>query len=180
MIVAVTQRFRAYTWLVVAAYGMSVIGDWFMCHRYDVVMRFVYGISAFLVAHIGFLIFALKHGQLNNKVLAVMLIPYLIFYVFLLFPQIESSVLNIAVLCYLLISCLSVASAAGISTKRKLRVLYTIGIGLLAFSDTLIAFREFIDWPTLNPLILPTYFACHIFVMLGIMDLPSGKATSIA
>lgn len=180
LIVAATPRLRNYTWLVIAAYAMSVVGDWFMCHRYGITMRFVYGIAAFLTAHIGFMWFALKHGQLNKKVLICMLAPYLPFYAFLLFPHIESTVLSIAVLCYLLISCLSVASAAGIVTSQRLRVYYTVGIALLAFSDTIIAFREFINWHVLDSLVLPTYFACHVFVMIGFIHPISDRPTSVA
>ena len=156
---------------IVAALLVSIAGDWFMSHVRGVPVRFIYGICLFFVAHIGFLCFCLKNGRINWYVLSFILTGYLIFFFVMLCPGLLSNtILLIAVLGYLLISCFSLAAAMGLRLSRMTRLCFSFGIALLVFSDTLIALREFTEHAAeLRFLILPTYFASHIFITLSLI-----------
>jgi len=77
---------------------------------------------------------------------------------------IGSPVLTVAVLFYLLISCISFAAATGIRFPSFPKWLFITGISLILFSDTIIAFKEFVGYHDLNFLILPTYYLSHILM----------------
>lgn len=157
-------------WYVLVAFVFSIIGDWFMSHKGSSFVLFSSGVGAFFLAHVGFLVFALKNGRIKKVFTAVVLAVYLVFFAFWLYPAIESTLLLVSVLLYLLISCISLGAALGINTSPVVRWGFFIGIALLFFSDTIIAFREFASLPQLSFLILPTYFASHIFVTFALIQ----------
>lgn len=160
---------RHTIWLVIAALLVSIPADWFLCNKRGMEIRFVYGIALFFLAHCGYLAFTLKNGKINKKTLIGLLTVYLIFFIVMLMPSISNGVLLAAVLMYLIISCLSVAGAVGLKTDKFTRWIFAFGIGLLAFSDTIIALKEFGGYREYGFLILPTYFASHIVVTLALM-----------
>lgn len=157
-------------WMVIAALFISIAADWFLCHKNGSDMRFIYGIILFFAAHCGYLAFSLRNGSLAFKVLFVLVIVYLLFFVFMLVPDISNPLLLAAVLLYLLISCLSVSGAVGlVNGGRFTRWMFTSGIGILAFSDTIIALKDFLGYREYGFLILPTYFASHILITIALM-----------
>jgi uncharacterized membrane protein YhhN len=153
---------------ILAAFAWSMIGDYFLSSRGGRELYFVYGIGAFFVAHLGYLGFALKNGRLSWLALALLLLGYLPFFAFYLHPAIQNPVVRIAALAYLLISCVSMAAAFGLRWRWPGKILYGAGIGLVLFSDTLIAFSEFLHERGGNRLILPTYYLAHLCVTLAL------------
>ena len=155
---------------IVAALLISIAGDWFLSHVRGVPVRFIYGVCLFFVAHIGFLCFCLKNGRMNRYVLSFVLTGYLIFFFVMLRPALMSdTILFIAVLAYLLISCFSLVAAVGLRLSLMTRLCFSLGIALLVFSDTLIALKNFAGHAELKSLILPTYFASHLFITLSLI-----------
>jgi hypothetical protein len=71
----------------------------------------------------------------------------------------------LASLAYLLISCLSLGAAAGMNGFQWVRWFYFTGIFLILFSDTVIAFKEFLAIHTVDFLILPTYYLAQICII---------------
>ena len=155
---------------VMAALIVSIAGDWFMSHSGGVPVRFIYGVAFFFVAHVGFLCFCLKNGRINRYLLAFVLAGYLTFFFIALLPALLShAAILVAVLLYLLISCFSLAAAAGLRLSCATRWIFTFGIALLVFSDTLIALKDFAGYPPFSFLILPTYFLSHIFITMALI-----------
>jgi uncharacterized membrane protein YhhN len=154
---------------VVVALTFSAIGDYFLSNKLDRATYFVIGIAAFFVAHIGYLSFALKTGRLQSYALLTLLCGYLAYFVWYLYPSIDDSVLSLAVLAYLLISCFALAAALGMPTTGAGKWLYVLGILLIVVSDTLISLNEFLSYRPLNSLILPTYYLAHLAITLAIM-----------
>jgi hypothetical protein len=141
-----------------------------MSHVGRVPVRFIYGVCLFFVAHIGFLCFCLKNGRISVYLLLIVLGAYLtLFFTALLPALLPKPVLLVAILLYLLISCLSLTAAAGLRLSPFTRWIFTFGIALLVFSDTLIALKDFAGYPQLRFLILPTYFLSHIFVTMSLI-----------
>jgi uncharacterized membrane protein YhhN len=160
---------RRELWAVIWAFGMSMIGDWFLSNRNGREHFFEAGIGAFFLAHLGYAGYALMNGRLHRPGLMVLLLVFVPYYGFWLAPAIDGVVLNGSVLLYLLISCVALAAAIGLSQAAWVKGLYVAGIGLVVFSDTIISFKEFLNYDGLNGLILPTYYLAHLCVTLSIL-----------
>jgi uncharacterized membrane protein YhhN len=170
---------------VIGALLFSAIGDYFLSNKLDSATYFVIGIAAFFVAHIGYLSFSLKTGRLQRSALVSLLCGYLAYFVWYLFPSIDDSVLSVAVLAYLLISCFALAAALGMQTTGAAKWLYVLGILLIVVSDTFISLNEFLSYRALNFLILPTYYLAHLAITLALIfwlqrERPSHDATLAA
>jgi len=156
-------------WLIIGAFVFSIGGDWFLSNRHGDTGMFIAGIALFLVAHIGYLSYALMNGKMHLISLGILLAGYLVFFFLKLFPALDNPVLMIAVLAYLFISCFSLAAAIGIKATPFIYWSYVFGISLVLFSDTIISFREFIGYKQLDFLILPTYYLAHISVTFSLI-----------
>ena len=168
VIVWVTSKYQTKWWVVVGLL-VSVVGDWFMVNRNNNPDFFLYGICFFFLAHVCFLLFCLKNGRINRWLLVFVLTGYVAFFFLVLRPAITQPTLLVAVFAYLLVSCLSLATAAGLRLSKIATWIFTAGITLFVFSDTIIALSEFASYRTLNFLILPTYFTSHGVITLALM-----------
>lgn len=155
-------------WVIVAL-GFSMIGDAFLSNKGNSERYFVIGIGAYLLAHVGYLLFALLNGGLNWPVLGVLLTGYLVYYVLALRVAIDSPLLSVSALAYLVVSCVALAAAFGLRLAPATRALYVIGIVLIVLSDTFISFNEFLRYRAFNKLILPTYYMAHTSITLSIL-----------
>jgi uncharacterized membrane protein YhhN len=159
-----TPALRRQVWAVIAAFGMSMVGDYFLSSRSGRAHYFEAGIAAFFVAHLGYLRYALANGGLHGRALAMLLAAFVPYFGLALSPAIESWGLWLAVLLYLLISCVVLAAAVGRRQSPWVKGLYVGGIALIVFSDTVISFSEFLRWRGLNTWILPTYYLAHLAI----------------
>lgn len=172
------SRVRDFWW-VIGAFVFSMIGDAFLSNKGDDEMLFVYGIAGFFFAHLGYLGFPLMNGSIHRVALAILFAGYIPFYLLSLRPAIGDGVLSIAVLIYLLISCLVLAAAFGLRIAVWPKRAYVVGIALIVVSDTFIAFNEFLDFTTFNELILPTYYLAHIIITAGLIRRGLGAVESV-
>ena len=156
-------------WMIIGAFLFSIAGDWFLSNMKGDSGMFVTGIALFFVSHIGYLSFALMNGKIKWTFTGILLAGYLLFFVLKLYPSFDNSILMAAALIYLLISCFSLGAALGIDAKPSVRLSYIFGIALILFSDTIISFKEFVDYNRLNGLILPTYYLAHITITFSLM-----------
>lgn len=156
-------------WAIFGAFLFSIGGDWFMSNRNGEVLLFVGGIALFFIAHVGYLTFALMNGRLNRMYTLLILGGFLALFFLVLYPGIEDKTLMIAAFFYLLISCFSLGAAIGISDRTWFKGLYVLGIGLVLFSDAIIALREFTKFRDLAFLILPTYYLAQISITASLM-----------
>ncbi|HAZ02706.1 MAG: hypothetical protein A2W90_14980 [Bacteroidetes bacterium GWF2_42_66] len=156
-------------WMILAAFLFSIGGDWFMSHKHGDAGMFVAGIGLFFFAHVGYLSYALLNGRVKWPFTIILLSGFLLFFLLKLYPGIEDKTLMVAALVYLLISCFSLGAAAGLKAEPLEKWTYIFGIFLILFSDTIIAFREFIGYKELDFLILPTYYLAHIVITFSLM-----------
>ena len=155
-------------WVVILAFVCSMIGDYFLSHMSSDNSMFIIGISLYLTAHVGYLIFSLLNGTINWKVTALITMAFLIFYYLTLYPNILDKTLAFTVLFYLIVSCVSLGAAMGIKVMTNIKIPYFIGIVLILFSDTIISFKEFMSYNSLNFLILPTYYLAQICITIAL------------
>ena len=156
-------------WFVLAALFFSIAGDWFLSNKGDSFVMFSAGIGLYLIAHVGYLWFALRNGKLHKLFTILVLSGFLLFFILKLYPAIDDTVLMIAVLIYLLISCFSLGAAFGISLQPVVKWSYFAGVTLILLSDTIISLNEFTSYTALNSLILPTYYAAHISITFALI-----------
>jgi uncharacterized membrane protein YhhN len=161
---------RPEVWPVAAGFLFSLAGDYFLRNRGaggDVF--FLGGIGMFLLAHLAFLRFALRHGRLNRRWLAAGLAAYGAYFAVVLSPAMPGPVLAAAALAYTVVSVFGLAAAAGIRGSRAARIAYAAGIGLILFSDTVISWKEFLGIHRWDWLILPTYEAAHVALAAAVV-----------
>jgi uncharacterized membrane protein YhhN len=169
LLLASQKTFRAADlWMVVGAFLFSIVGDYFLSHRNGDIMMFVYGILFFFLAHVGYLAYSLFNGRIRWPFTLVLCAGYLIFFFSSLYENIGDPVLMWAALAYLFVSCFSLGAAWGLSHKGWVKWGYVTGIGLILFSDTLIALGEFMNYDRWDFLILPTYYLAHIVITWAI------------
>jgi len=53
-------------WFILAAFLFSMAGDWYLSNKGDSFMMFSAGIGLYLLAHVGYLWFALLNGRLHK------------------------------------------------------------------------------------------------------------------
>lgn len=157
-------------WALIGAFVFSIGGDWFLSTRNGETDRFVIGIALFFVAHIGYLTYALLNGKMKRNFTVGFTFVFLVYYALVLYPAIDEMVLNIAVLVYLLISCLSFGIAVGFEGDELAKRAYIFGIFLVLFSDTIISIKEFVGVAEVDWLILPTYYLAHIAVTFSMIS----------
>jgi uncharacterized membrane protein YhhN len=152
---------------IVVAFIFSALGDFLLSTRAGRASFFLGGIAAFFVAHLGYLTFALSHGRMHRLTLAVLVAGFLTYYGLSLFPRVQDWPTRLAVLAYLLVSCVSMAAALGLQLPRAAKAFFVVGIGLIVLSDTLISLTEFVGYRWFDGLILPTYYAALLSVCLA-------------
>lgn len=157
------------TWFVLGAFFFSIAGDWFLSNKGDSFLMFSAGIGLYLLAHVGYLWYALLNGRMHKLFTLLVLTGFLLFFFIRLFPAIDDMVLLIAVFVYLIISCLSLGAAFGLKLHPTIRWSYFAGVTLILFSDTIISLSEFTAYNALDFLILPTYYAAHMSITFALI-----------
>ena len=156
-------------WLIIGAFLFSIAGDWFMSNKQGDATMFSQGIALFFIAHLGYLMFAIFNGQFKWRFTGVLLAAFLLFFFLMLYPSINDTILMVASLIYLLVSCLSFGASAGIKGDSIFKWAYVFGIFLILFSDTIISLTEFLEYKLLDFLILPTYYMAHISITFSLI-----------
>ena len=157
------------TWLIIGAFLFSIAGDWFLSNMDGDTVMFSKGIGLFFLAHIGYLLFAINNGKIKWTFTRILLAAFLIFFSLVLYPAINDIILMLAVLIYLLVSCLSVGASVGIKGDIMVKWAYAFGIFLILFSDTLISLTEFLGYNQFDFMILPTYYLAHISITFSLI-----------
>jgi uncharacterized membrane protein YhhN len=165
-----TRRFGGGSW-VVLAFLASMVGDAFLSTRAGRESFYLAGIAAFFVAHIGYLTYALRHGRLHKTALVILLLIYAGWFFIHLGRAIPSRALQIAALAYLVISCVTLAAAWGLRLPPLASRAYIAGIGLIVFSDTMIALNDFLKIKSVGFLILPTYYLAQVVITGALLSL---------
>ena len=159
-------------WLLAAAFILSFMGDKFLGYRNT--DMYIYGILFYFMAHVCFLIYALKaisKGRLSWYVLAAVTIPYLILYFAALTRSTqlkENSVFAAAVLFYLLISCFSFTASLDFSGGLSVSWIFAAGILCLLISDTIIAVGNFTPYRRFYFMVMPLFYSSHILIVFSV------------
>lgn len=130
---------------------------------------FIKGFALYFIAHLGYLWYAALNGKLNRKFTVILLSSFLLYFYFLLWPRFEETMLLLAVLIYLLISCLSLGMAVGMNGSAIAKWAFVFGVFLILISDTIISLKEFLGNNNYNYMILPTYYLAHLSISFSLI-----------
>jgi uncharacterized membrane protein YhhN len=162
-----------YAQFILAAFALSIGGDYFLSMRGDEKGKkahyFLYGIFFFFLAHGGYLLFSANEGSLKLSALFILITLFTLYYFLRIYPRIEQLSLKIAVYLYLLISCFSLALVLGFNGSLFTKFCLVTGIGLILFSDAAIGETVFCKNESWSKWILPTYYAAHMVLTLGLV-----------
>lgn len=156
-------------WALLVALFASLAGDYFLSHKENGGDFYLYGIAAFFVAHLFYIVYACGRFAWNAwvVVLGLLLLAGYGYYFFRMAVGHIPGKLRLAALAYCLISVVSMALSFGVQLPGFAKVLYILGILSIAFSDTMICETDFVGNAKWSFLILPTYYACHIAVSMA-------------
>ncbi|MFA6816017.1 MAG: lysoplasmalogenase family protein [Lentisphaeria bacterium] len=155
-------------WLLAVAYLCCIGGDSFLFHRGSNPWLFVMGILLFGAMHLNYLFLMRCYGTFNKRFGVIFTCLLLGYFMFFLLPLKEMALeLKIAVLLYLLLSCLTLSFAVSLRFTKLVKSLFIIAISLMIFSDTTVSLKEFLHWEKLNFLLMPTYYFSLIFMCLA-------------
>jgi hypothetical protein len=170
MLVTATKPKRDIWWIMIA-FVFSIAGDWHLTFMNGNPVMFVKGIALYFIAHIGYLVFGMINGSINWKISIALLGIFVTYYLVMLYPAIDDKILVTAVLVYLLISCLSLGAAFGITQTPLVKWSYVFGVFLILFSDTIISIKDFLGFAEVEFLILPTYYLAHISITFSLITM---------
>ena len=155
---------------IAIAFACSIAGDFFLSNRAGRTTWFLAGIAAYLAAHLGYITYSLGHGRLHRPTLVTAFLAIMGFYALVLLKRLPDPRLLLAVGAYALVSCASLAVAAGLRLPRPPKSRFVLGIGLLLSSDTVIALVEFCHWRGWGWFILPTYYLALLLIAQGVVQ----------
>jgi uncharacterized membrane protein YhhN len=176
----IVRKMPLKDWIAVAgAFFLSVFGDLFLhLDGQKHSMLFVTGVGLYLLAHVCYIVFSLQRGKVKWWLMTLLTVVFVLYFIFWLHPSpyMQGWPLQTAVLLYILISCLSVSSAAGIRIGARgmdctAKTLVIIGISSLLFSDFLISLHNFLHINTGYALMLPTFYLSQILVTAALIHL---------
>lgn len=161
------------------AFGFSIIGDMFLHYDEGRAPLFIAGVAFYFIAHVFYICYTLRKGNVNWVMLAVLTAVFIAYYFWLLVPSISNTGIRAAVLLYILVSCLSVSCASampyGPTMDKTAKLLVITGISSLLFSDFLISLHDFMGISTGYFLMLPTFYLSQILVSGAVIHLLDGR-----
>lgn len=162
----------------VAGFLASCVGDSFLAGYFGRGDEcFAAGIVAFGIAHVCFFAYAWNHGRrLDWRIPGAAALGYGVYLVWLV-PAIGNPLIAGLAVGYTVLSLLTLAAGCGMRTALPVRLIFSVGIGLLIFSDTLISLRNFLHCDGWHFLIIPTYELSHLAVAAAVL-LDIGKENS--
>jgi hypothetical protein len=161
------------------AIGMSFgfLGDLFMAELIPLQPRVLYGMGAFGLGHIAYIvgmgrISYLHHFAFPNwPILAIWWVVALLGWFFVVFRGSKASVLHYAALPYALLLATTAGSATGLALLDSNFLLMAIGAGLFLLSDLILAAQLFngLKFPLIGDVVWLTYGPGQMLIVLGLI-----------
>ncbi|MEO6346289.1 MAG: lysoplasmalogenase [Aquaticitalea sp.] len=159
--------------LTLLALGFSLLGDVFLMFVDHSPKYFMFGLVAFLLAHIMYILVFLKHR--NPKKRPLLFLVFLLIYASGLFLLLKNGLgeMLVPVLIYMLV-ILAMAMTTFLREGKVSKTNYafvTLGAILFLVSDSLLAINKFYEsFEIANILIMLTYGLAQYFIVFGIKN----------
>jgi uncharacterized membrane protein YhhN len=160
--------------LFLAALFFSWLGDIFLLFENKSGIYFILGLSAFLTAHVLYIIYFSKIQSetisffRKRPVMFLAVVAYVIELLYLLWPQLGPMKLPVFIYSLVIGSMLTVALWQYGKLPRSTALLFIIGAMLFVLSDSALALNRFYKpHPYNGILVMSTYVAAQVFLTLG-------------
>lgn len=157
---------------------ISAAADWFLHHERGRQAYFLCGVAGFFVGHVCFAVHSVISGGfswISAAVFTGLLVLIAVFLLRRIWRGIGNGALRFAVTAYAAVSCLSFGAALSSGFGLAARLIFSLGIFAILFSDCLIALSRFGRVKKIGKWIMPTYFACHILIAAACLWEKSNK-----
>lgn len=165
-----------HLWLIYAALLFSTMGDVFLLFEFMQPAFFLFGVGAFLVAHIFYIIYFLKirswHRSFFRKQPWWLLLIYSYSFglVMLIYPGLKE--MEVPVIIYAMVITFMIISSLHVFHKVQspANKYYLIGAGLFVLSDSMLAIDKFYyKFPLAGTAIMLTYCAAQFLIVQGVV-----------
>jgi uncharacterized membrane protein YhhN len=167
------NRTRGKYLFIPCAFFLSIIGDLFLHYDEGRAPLFIAGVVFYFIAHLSYIGFTLRKGKVNWWLMLLLCIGFGVYYILLLRPGISNPAIRIAVVAYILVSSLSLSTAAAMPVTaalwRTTKILIICGIASLAISDAILALHDFGGIGTGYFLMLPLFYMSQILVTCALI-----------
>ena len=182
-----TEKTSIHSKLIFGAITFSWVGDILLMLQGQVTGIFIYGLFAFLIAHI-FYIFTLRKARFDapgetNKSFVHTRIVFLIFIggalIYMLYPHLEEMLIPVIIYTIIIITMGITALLRKGWTSDKSFIMTYSGALLFIMSDSLIGIDKFMN-PIVQArlLIMATYIAAQFLIVKGIVIHEKGQLAS--
>ena len=178
LLVFVSIRLEKVTFekrLLQLAISASFLGDIFLLMDKGDSIWFMFGLVAFLIAHIFYIILFMRIRRKNqprrklNLIVLILLAAYVGSFFYLLYPSLGSLKIPVIIYAFVLAAMLGMAFHAFDLAKQTYGLITVMGAFLFLISDSLLALNKFYSSFFLSSvLIMLTYASAQLFIVLGV------------
>lgn len=163
--------------LLLTGLFFSFAGDVLLLFESSWPVAFIFGLAAFLITHICYIVFFLRHKPVQVSLLkkqpitGLLVIIYGVGLCWLLFPWLDP--LKLPVIIYAVAICSMMLCSLHIFLKVNApsNMLYILGALLFVLSDSILAVNKFYEHvPAAGVLIMLTYCAAQYFIVKGFIN----------
>jgi uncharacterized membrane protein YhhN len=172
------EPFPTKKWLL-SALAFSWIGDVILMFADKGELYFIFGLVAFLIAHILYIVLFLEQGitteyrkNITFWIAFVLILIYLKNMLALLFPKLGDLKVPVSIYAITISMMLLVALRGYFSWKKPANILILLGAMFFVSSDSILAINKFYEtlpYATLS--IMSTYLIAQYLIMTGILKL---------
>lgn len=161
-------------WLLINGLFFSFLGDVFLLYEFKNALFFIFGLAAFLITHICYIIYFLqiKSQQVSllkiKPWLIVLIAAYGIGLVTILYSSLDD--LKIPVMVYALVICVMLVCSLHVfyKTGRPANVCFVMGALLFVMSDSLLAINKFLlPFQLAGLFVMLTYCTAQYLIVSG-------------
>lgn len=172
-LVAISDKFKTQK-ILLAALFFSWIGDVLLLFADKSTLFFIFGLIAFLLAHLAYIFLFFKQPKINSSRFYLRFIPFVGIYLFgilsLLWPSLNEMKIPVTIYAVVISTMLLMSIKAFYEWKKPSNLLVVIGALLFVISDSVLAINKFYKpIPTSAVLIMSTYLAAQFLIVKSIL-----------
>ncbi|UPQ79194.1 lysoplasmalogenase [Flavobacterium azooxidireducens] len=172
-IVAISDKFPTQEILLFALF-FSWIGDVLLLFSDKHSLFFIFGLVAFLIAHLIYIFLFQKQNKINKNKIYLQFSPIVVIYLLgilsILWSSLNEMKIPVTIYAFVISTMLLMSIKAYFEWKKPANLLVLIGAVLFVISDSILAFNKFYTpIPMSSFLIMSTYLAAQFFIVKSVL-----------
>lgn len=174
-IVAISDKFSTQKTLLFALF-FSWIGDVLLLFSDKHSLFFIFGLVAFLIAHLIYIFLFQKQNKINNSKIYLRFIPIVVIYLLgilsILWSSLNEMKIPVTIYAFVISTMLLMSIKSYFEWKKPANLLVLIGAVLFVVSDSILAINKFYtSLPISSFLIMSTYLGAQYYICKAILKL---------